>query len=149
MEKSEIQDLLDEKLRLQLSQESNWCKLVRNIVQNQIEDIESKLSKLCAARNYEIVNSYTKTLGTSAGNFSQLGMWRLKNKLMPLEMAKLKVIPLSMVDDLLAAVPCGFKSIEMDVFMNTMVELKKLRFRIPEEGKKKAMLESKPICALL
>ena len=46
------------------------------------------------------------------------------------------IIPLAMVDDLIAAVPCGFKSIEMNTSINTMVELKKLEFHIPEAGKK-------------
>ena len=46
------------------------------------------------------------------------------------------IVPLAMVDDLLAPVPCGFKSIEMNTVINTMVELKKLKFHIPEIGKK-------------
>ena len=52
------------------------------------------------------------------------------------------IIPLAMVDDLIAAVPCGFKSIEMSTSINTMVELKKLEFHIPEAEKKRASIIS-------
>ena len=46
------------------------------------------------------------------------------------------IVLLAMVDDLLAPVPCGFKSIEMNTVINTMVKLNKLKFHIPEIGKK-------------
>ena len=46
------------------------------------------------------------------------------------------IVPLAIVDDLLAPLPYGFKSIEMNTAINTMVELKKFQFYIPEKGKK-------------
>ena len=47
-----------------------------------------------------------------------------------------KVLPLAMVDDLLAAVNCGMDSIEMNISINTLIELKKLQFHIPEANKR-------------
>ena len=47
-----------------------------------------------------------------------------------------RIIPLAMVDDLLAAANCGFDSIEMNTSINKIIELKKLKFHIPEEKKK-------------
>ena len=47
-----------------------------------------------------------------------------------------RVIPLAMVDDLLAVRSCGFDSTETNVTINTLIELKKLQFHIPEENKK-------------
>ena len=47
-----------------------------------------------------------------------------------------RVMPLAMVDDLLAVRSCGFDSTETNVTINTIIELKKLRFHIPEKDKK-------------
>ena len=47
-----------------------------------------------------------------------------------------RIIPLAMVDDLLAVRSCGFDSTETNVTINTMIELKKLQFHIPDENKK-------------
>ena len=41
-----------------------------------------------------------------------------------------------MVDDLLAVRTCGFEAIETNVTINTMIEIKKLQFHIPEKDKK-------------
>ena len=41
-----------------------------------------------------------------------------------------------MVDDLLAVRKCGFDSIETNVTINTLIEIKKLKFHIPEPEKK-------------
>ena len=47
-----------------------------------------------------------------------------------------KIIPLAMVDDLLAVSRCGFDSVAINTSINTIIELKKLEFHIPEPGKK-------------
>ena len=47
-----------------------------------------------------------------------------------------RIIPLAMVDDLLAVRTCGFESLETNVTINTMIEIKKLQFHIPEKDKK-------------
>ena len=47
-----------------------------------------------------------------------------------------RIIPLAMVDDLLAVRTCGFESLETNVTINTMIEIKKLQFHIPEKAKK-------------
>ena len=48
------------------------------------------------------------------------------------------IMPLSMVDDLLAVAPCNRKSLALNTFINVQVELKKIRFHTPDEkGKTK------------
>ena len=47
-----------------------------------------------------------------------------------------RIIPLAMVDDLLAVSRCGFDSVAINTSINTIIELKKLEFHIPEPGKK-------------
>ena len=46
-----------------------------------------------------------------------------------------KVMPLAMVDDLLAMSTCGQESLSLNVYMNTQIELK-LKFQIPDENGK-------------
>ena len=41
-----------------------------------------------------------------------------------------------MVDDLLTISPCGSETIAMNTTINTLIELKKLKFHTPEENKK-------------
>ena len=84
-EKPEIQYLLDEKLKIQLALDSSSNENFQAEAQEKIYEIEEKISEMCAARNCEIVKELTKTLGAPNGNFSQLGMWKLKNQLVPKE----------------------------------------------------------------
>ena len=46
------------------------------------------------------------------------------------------VIPLGMVDDILSISKCGFSSVEMNISINTQIELKKMKFHVPTAGKK-------------
>ena len=85
-EKTEIQDLLDEKLKIQISMDSILSKDEIDDAKKQISEIENKISELCAERNCEIVKNHIKTLGALNGNFSQTGMWKLKNQLVPKEL---------------------------------------------------------------
>ena len=47
-----------------------------------------------------------------------------------------RVLPLACVDDLLGFAPCGNKSIALNTFINTHIEMKKLRFHIPDQAGK-------------
>ena len=50
-----------------------------------------------------------------------------------------RVLPLAMVDDLNCISKCGLESIELNTFINTQIELKKLRFHVPDaKGKSKS-----------
>ena len=49
-----------------------------------------------------------------------------------------EVMPLAMVDDLLGIAACGHESVALNTFLNTQIELKKLRFHTPDkQGKSK------------
>ena len=51
---------------------------------------------------------------------------------------RVQIMPLGMVDDLLAVARCGTESRNMNTFINNEIEMKKLRFHIPDnEGKSK------------
>ena len=78
IENTEIQKLLDEKLKCQRFIESSQSKVAQDTAQMKITQIEEEISKMCAERNCNIVKNYIKSLGTPDGNFSQIGMWKLK-----------------------------------------------------------------------
>ena len=46
------------------------------------------------------------------------------------------IIPLAMVDDLISVTSCGADSVEMNISINTIIELKKLKFHTPDGTKK-------------
>ena len=51
---------------------------------------------------------------------------------------KVKVVPLAMVDDLLGVANCGHNSLALNIFINTQIELKKLKFHTTDiNGKSK------------
>ena len=51
---------------------------------------------------------------------------------------QVRILPLSCVDDLIGFEPCGNKSIALNTFINTHIEMKKLRFHTPDkQGKSK------------
>ena len=70
-----------------------------------------------------------------SNSIDKIGKYSLENK----QVYKYKniagVIPLSMVDDLLAVAQCGFQSVEVNASINTLIELKKLKFHVPEKNK--------------
>jgi hypothetical protein len=49
-----------------------------------------------------------------------------------------RVLPMAMVDDINAISRCGLDSVSLNTFVNTQIELKKLRFHVPDkDGKSK------------
>ena len=68
------------------------------------------------------VGKFTKANG---GSYSYKGM--------------VEIIPLAMVDDLLSVTICGMESIKMNITINTLIELKKLKFHTPVPTKKEQM----------
>ena len=47
-----------------------------------------------------------------------------------------RILPLACVDDLLGFAPCGNKSIALNTFINTHMEMKKLKFHTPDQSGK-------------
>ena len=49
-----------------------------------------------------------------------------------------RILPLAMVDDYMGISKCGFESLSLNVFITTQIELKKLKFHVPDKmGKTK------------
>ena len=81
--KSEVNELILQKNKLSLSLNTIGCKIGRCIIENEITKLEGRICDISANHNAEIVMEYTKNIETSSGNFSQLGLWKLKNVLCP------------------------------------------------------------------
>ena len=47
-----------------------------------------------------------------------------------------KVMTLSMVDDILAVARCGNKSLAVNTYINSQIEMKRLRFHTPDKNGK-------------
>ena len=62
---------------------------------------------------------------------------------------QVKVMPLAMVDDLLAINSCGDKSLNMNIMSNSSIEMKKLGFHTPDEKGMESMLESRLLNVLI
>ena len=76
--------LIESKTKLTQSLPGIKCKLAQEIVAAEINRIEDDISKITASRNHQLVQDYVKNLDSSTtGNFSQLGLWKLKRKLCP------------------------------------------------------------------
>ena len=69
-------------------------------------------------------------------SIDKIGRYSLENNQVYKHKNISAVIPLAMVDDLLAVSQCGFQSIAVNTSINTLIELKKLDFNLPEKDKR-------------
>ena len=79
--KNEVKSLIERKTKLSISLPALKCKLAHEIISSEIEKMEGDISKMSASCNAEIVRNYVKNLDSSSGNFTQLGLWKLKREL--------------------------------------------------------------------
>ena len=61
-------------------------------------------------------------------SWSRFNIFRYKNLV--------EIVPLAILDDLLSIAHCGFKSLEVNTFINTQIEMKRLRFHTPDANGK-------------
>ena len=79
----EIQNQLDRILNLKLCISNATCKLLKESISFQLEDAEEKVTNLMAERNTELVNQHISQCTSTDGNFNQVGLWKLKSKILP------------------------------------------------------------------
>jgi hypothetical protein len=75
--------MIEKKTNLSFSLSSVKCKLVKMITENALQQIEDDISSKTAESNAQTVKKYVQYMDSSYGNFSELGMWKLKNQLCP------------------------------------------------------------------
>ena len=73
------------KLRMQLKifLKNSTCSTEKKIAEELLEEVERFLTENTAAKNVATVKEYIKYVETEEGNFSQLKLWKLKQKLCP------------------------------------------------------------------
>ena len=59
------------------------CPIRRKVAQNKLDEVENFLNENCSAQNAKIVKEYINEVKNEQGNFSQLKLWKLKQKLCP------------------------------------------------------------------
>ena len=79
----EIQEQLKLKLELRKFLVNNRCKIGQIVAENKLNEVETFLDEHCAKKNAEKVKAHIDSVETLEGNFSQLGLWKLKQKLCP------------------------------------------------------------------
>ena len=71
-----------------------------------------------------------------SNSIDAVGKYAIEQKQLYTYKKLVNILPLAMVDDLLSVTKCGMDSIEMNISINSLIELKKLTFHTPEENKK-------------
>ena len=71
------------KTRLQIFLKNCSCRIGRKIAEEKLNEIENFLNENCSARNAETVKAFIQSAENEDGNFSQLKLWKLKQKLCP------------------------------------------------------------------
>ena len=59
------------------------CPIRRKVAQNKLDEVENFLNENCSAKNAKIVKEYINEVENEQGNFSQIKLWKLKQKLCP------------------------------------------------------------------
>ena len=75
--------LMRDQSKLKIELMSAQCNLAKTIIKQKLDELEESIAILVSDKNAEKVSSQISELNTSGGGFSQIGMWRVKNKLFP------------------------------------------------------------------
>ena len=80
-QKTEIDLKLEERKHLKNQLGSTKCKLLQTIIQQKIQDIEYYLALSISDRNAKKISEQFCEMTLGEGSFSQVGFWRVKNKI--------------------------------------------------------------------
>ena len=78
-----IQSKLKEQTKLKDFIAKSQCKLSEEIAKSNLEKIEKDLADETATQNAEKIKEHLQTVESLDGNFSQIGFWKLKQKIWP------------------------------------------------------------------
>ena len=68
---------------LKIKLKNCMCRTEKKSLEMKLEEVEEYLSENCAAKNAVTVREYIKSVENGEGNFSQIKLWKLKQKLCP------------------------------------------------------------------
>ena len=82
------EESIQEKMRLKSELKTfllnNKCKVAHQIATTKLDEIEQYIVEETASKNTKVVKDHLERLETLEGTFSNLGFWKLKQKLCPL-----------------------------------------------------------------
>ena len=78
-----IQDKLKLKSDIKLFMKNNECRIGQRLASKKLEELEEEIVAECATKNAKIVKDHLSTIESLDGQFCQLGLWKLKQKLCP------------------------------------------------------------------
>ena len=132
IEDKDIRELLNEQTKLKKSMKNNHSE----IFQKQSLELEKKIAERVADRNAKIVKEYVDSMNFD-GKFSPLGMWKLKNRLMPREYD----VPMGKLDEVgnLVTVPSALRSLYLNHYQERLKH-KKIKDEYIENYDKKVLL---------
>ena len=78
-----IQEKLKMRSKIKTFLESNECEVAQKTAETELLEIDEAIANELASANAKIVKEYVGKMETLDGNFSQLGLWKLKKTLSP------------------------------------------------------------------
>ena len=76
-----IQENIKLSTELKLFLKSCTCPVSKKVAEDKLEEVEADLNEKCYTKNVETVKEYVKGAEDEKGEFSQLKLWKLKQKL--------------------------------------------------------------------
>ena len=80
---SEIQLCMDSINLLKMTINSTYCPVQKRKFQDKLKEEEDKLTTMMADKNIQFIKEHLLQLDSIEGNFNQMKIWKLKNKLLP------------------------------------------------------------------
>ena len=78
-----IYEMMNLKTKIKIFLKNSSWVIGRKVAEEKLEEIEKYLTENCASTNAETVKEYVSEVKNEEGNFSQLKLWKLKQKLIP------------------------------------------------------------------
>ena len=97
---------------------NNNCDIGKESALKELKDVEDQIVEIEASKNTDTVKEHIETLETLDGNFSQMGMWKLKQKLCPVAVDP----PMAKLDDKgnLITSPEALKQLYIETYRNRL-----------------------------
>ena len=113
-----IQHKLQKKSKLTNFMKINKCAIAQKNAESKLIEIEEAIANELSSNNAEKVKEYVGSIETLDGNFSQIGLWKLKQKLCP----QTTDPPMAKYDNTgnLITTTEGLKSLYLDTYRNRL-----------------------------
>ena len=81
--RNEIQKLIKQRIELKKSAKTIQSQIDKTNIETKIDDVELKIAHATASKSSETIKQQFSDMSNLQGSFSNIGMWKLKQKLIP------------------------------------------------------------------